>query len=831
MNSHKFIRCITVLFFTNFYTFGQFIDQDAIWNKRGPSGISSTFNDLIYDHRDSSHKEVWLCTWTGIWHSVDFNQDSPEWTLVAKGVGTQSIIQHPVNHNLFYASGNTGIYKSTDGGQTWSLVTYEIIYNGSFLASSNGDLFYFKRIGWDRKLYKIDLSNDQFVPVFDPQFDAPSETGVFLTDADLDHNGNIYLSFANGKIYKSATPFGGSWANIFPNFIANTNADTRLAIGKGTNNEVVLTTFNINNDASWNHYVSYTKTSNDGGITWSDIIPTDTNGKKFSSIGTYNEIVFGSSPQQIALSGGSSLYISNDGGSSWISSIHIFAASKLIFSPNSDLIFLDPYNLSRIPSPFTIGSLSSESKQGDIHSVMVNNFSYYNSYHDNRFIVNQFDVIGADILSTKNENQYSGIHFTDRDEPDFNIYIKPNPYVPDTLFIRNRAFEVLHTQVLDSLDANMSYEYVENSIYQIIVKPAEGYSIIRKIGNLDKPTSRIQDFKVARILPNFSKITPTSNSEVFLYGFSLGKEILKITLNEDLTTTVTTLDPLPNVVTDLKVFGLNNEILIANNGNHLSASLNGGLSWNNSISTNRANHFEVNPSNPQQCFLASTNHLYFTENLLESSPSWTAFTHPNLNGYFNIIKVWFRESDGTLFAYPPNAGIFSAEIINTNNEISIINQPKIVRPGEVFKFTFVPKGPFSEDNTYELILSDENGEFVNSIKIGETTSSPFLSCLPSSTLPGSSYQLKVISKNTNTDLIEAISEPIEVSMNKTDLYSTYSSGYQIIENKNIINSFEILTNTSRSNYYAWNEILLNPGFLSMPSSGGNFMAEITGCNY
>ncbi len=109
------------------------------WQERGPNNIGGRVRAIMFDLNDASNNTVFAGSVSGgLWKTTNFKNVSPTWTQVSSvsaNLAITTLAQDPRVgfKNIMYAGtgegyGNAdavpglGIYKSTDGGATWSLI-------------------------------------------------------------------------------------------------------------------------------------------------------------------------------------------------------------------------------------------------------------------------------------------------------------------------------------------------------------------------------------------------------------------------------------------------------------------------------------------------------------------------------------------------------------------------------------------------------------------------------------------------------------------------------------------------------------------------------------
>jgi len=107
---------------------------DNMWVERGPNDVGGRTRAIMFDPNDPTHKTVFAGGVSGgLWKNTDITSNNTSWTKVnlPENVNVSCITYDPNDTNIFYLgtgeayvgdiSGN-GVWKSTDGGTTWSQI-------------------------------------------------------------------------------------------------------------------------------------------------------------------------------------------------------------------------------------------------------------------------------------------------------------------------------------------------------------------------------------------------------------------------------------------------------------------------------------------------------------------------------------------------------------------------------------------------------------------------------------------------------------------------------------------------------------------------------------
>ena len=184
------------------------------WEERGPNNVGGRTRVILFDPNDSSNNTVYAGGVSGgLWKNTNITSSSSQWarvTGVPGNLSVTSITVDPNNSNIWYAGTGeqytagdvvgTGVYKTTDGGTTWSAVNIPAAGDATFEYSATNlflsGIFYVNDIvAWNNG-----GNTELFVGV-----------GAFVYgDASTPSN---WLGLQTAGIYRS-TNGGSTWSRI-----------------------------------------------------------------------------------------------------------------------------------------------------------------------------------------------------------------------------------------------------------------------------------------------------------------------------------------------------------------------------------------------------------------------------------------------------------------------------------------------------------------------------------------------------------------------------------------------------------------------------------------
>ena len=331
------------------------------WVERGPSNIGGRCRAVLVDKSDASGNTVYVGSVSGgLWKTTNFTSSTPSWSQISSvsaNLAISTLAQDPTNNNIMYAGTGEGyfnidalrglgIYKSTDGGATWNLLSstttggaeqYDFNYVQKVAVYSNGDVYasgisavFCNRGG----LLKSTDGGTTWTRVIGTFGGASCANAVDFNGYDIvfSISGDIYASTVDvstgtpaGKIYKS--PAGatvgnsGTWTNVAPSAgSGNFWQRIQLACSPSNNNLLYALLQGTGNS------IGAIERSTDGGSTWKNITNTNmwcdggtNNGTDFSRGQAWYDLTLTVNPGNDAklYAGGVDIFATSDSGNTW----------------------------------------------------------------------------------------------------------------------------------------------------------------------------------------------------------------------------------------------------------------------------------------------------------------------------------------------------------------------------------------------------------------------------------------------------------------------------------------------------------------------------------
>ncbi len=317
------------------------------WKERGPNNVGGRTRAILWDKNDPLHKTVFVAGVAGgLWKTTDIYAATVSWQKVSDlfdNIAICALAQDPIRPDTIYfgtgegffnfdgVQGN-GIWRSTDGGNTFSVLSSTVTTNFTTCAgtgdcnfeyvnklaiTSNGTILAACRSYYTNRGGLMRSSN--FGSTFSKVI--PSTSPYYASDLEIAANGDIYAAIgltgsvtSDYGIWKS-TNDGASFSQVYA---ANTTHERRVEIACAPSNSNYV--YAITQSASTNGAYAVYRSTN-AGSSWSSITnPTSVSGgSNFAgSQGWYNLLLAVDPRHRDSLIiGGIDLYKSSNGGSTW----------------------------------------------------------------------------------------------------------------------------------------------------------------------------------------------------------------------------------------------------------------------------------------------------------------------------------------------------------------------------------------------------------------------------------------------------------------------------------------------------------------------------------
>jgi len=340
------------------------------WETVGPTNIGGRVTDVAIDGRE----RVFIGTaFGGVWRSDDRGES---WTPVFEeqpSLAIGDIALAPSNHDVIYVGtgeangggnnyGGTGVYKSTDGGETWlpSGLPDSRFIGRIAVHPQNPDLVYAAAMGelygqgGNRGLYRSQDGGFSWTRVLfaspragfiDVAIDPQRPERVFAVSWDREREpGGRYMGGVDSGVWRSLDG-GENWARLGGGLPDPAPEVGRIGLAIAPSDPDVLYAIYADNIG----FFTGVYKSQDGGATWS----RTTDGaleNMYANFGWYfgNIRVHPEDPD-VAFALGQTLYVTEDGGASWFE-YHQLMTLKGTPIPQNERVHVDHHGLDFSPA-------------------------------------------------------------------------------------------------------------------------------------------------------------------------------------------------------------------------------------------------------------------------------------------------------------------------------------------------------------------------------------------------------------------------------------------------------------------------------------------------
>ncbi|MDP1812860.1 MAG: GEVED domain-containing protein [Leadbetterella sp.] len=752
------------------------------WEERGPTGMPNGINQVLIDANDPSGKKAWAATWGGLWYNNDITADS-SWHRRNTATSVFSIVQNPTNPQEMFYSDSRQLFRSTDGGLNWVLLLGDLAFSLKF--NNQGDLFSacLETCSPNNIIFKFNRNTSQFDEFLSASTAFASENNPVISDFSFDYHDFVYVALKNGQIYKSNSASGSNWTSSMSLPLNNPSARTQIAIGRDVNHNKIIYAINLRQEGVSSNNINWIRKSADGGLNWTNLpIPMISS---FQMRAPANAKIM-MNPNNIleVIIGGDDVASSTDGGNTWKigGETHFNLTSLTVAPPTNNFVVTYNDNILYLKNLFDANNISFESRIKDLNTNYLQNLGIRNEFSDSTFYYNNGILKGNPTLKKFgfSSNDFSKSFF-DNNETNLLFDFKPS----FTYYDRN-GIPTINPQInVGSYNGKGSYDEINNVVYGFKSSSQAGnQSLFFRVKNIGDG-NEIYDELIVNQYFNVNEIKAVNDSTFLVVSFSSNTfnfQIHRLVIRPDNSVNSTLLSSNNSGFSKLSTFRGNSNFLSVISNFDINLSTNGGLNWVNKTTSvpGLVSSYVINPGNADQVFLIASKKIFTTNNFTSNSVVWDEITGDLDFAPNGLLNIWFRESDGMLWVSNGYRGLFSTNYFQSQveNKIVIAYHPQQLCTGQTLKVSFYKNGPFTQNNSYELWISDATGSFVNATKIGSSTNSPIFGMIPDDFTSSNNYRLRVISTNNSFPIQYADTEPFELGKG-TDVFS---EGFPIVLN-------------------------------------------------
>ena len=673
---------------------------DVEWTEHGPNNVAGRTRAVMFDPNDNEKKKFWAAGVTGgLWVTDDITVSNPVWNKVDDfwdNIAITCIAYDPTNTQIFYVGTGEiytydnrgfGIWKTIDGGATWSRLTSTngLHYVNDILVREEngiGVLYVATGMGYNqgswhgsvRGLMRSTNGGSSFTLPLQGNFNVAYQP----SDLEIDADNNLWIGTrrnawgdGGGTILKSSN--GTSWTLVYE----NSDAD-RVELACARNNSDVIYAVGGSPGGSGDNDIEYFIKSTNGGSEWGDInIPIDQNSVHFTRGQAWYDLILAVSPndENTLYAGGIDIHKSTDSGDTWTQLSHWYGGFGLgyVHADQHSFAFRPGH-----PNSIIFGNDGGIHMSIDAGSVFVSKNTGYNITQFYSVAMHPGDRVNyflagsqdngtqqfIDAYSTVSTNEVTGgdgaYCFIDQSDP--NIQMSSSQY--NNWYISQDGF-----QTRNRLNIGNSGHFINPAGYDDnanILYTASNQNSLHRVKNLDG------DYVADMINNNLgSRVSHISISEhsanLIFIGTSAGRLFkLENAHSPNPNYTELTGNEFPSGwISSVDIGRSDNELLVtfSNYGiNSVWYTNNGGGNWvskEGDLPDMPIRWALFNPDNQNEVLLATEIGVWSTETFLSNDPEWGSSNSGLANVRVDMLK--FRSSDKHIVAATHGRGLFSTD--------------------------------------------------------------------------------------------------------------------------------------------------------------------------
>jgi len=662
------------------------------WEERGPNNVGGRTRAIMFDKSDALGKTVFAAGVSGgLWKSTNINAPNPQWNSIDDFFGSLAICaiaQHPSQHNTIYfgtgegyfeyeSNPGIGVYRSLDGGHSWGYLNAtsndQFSYIQDIKVDGNGNVYAATKSG----LYKSSNKGNSWSRILGMGKYGSSD---HISKIVIGDNGDIYAAigiFDTDGIYRS-TDSGNTWNKLSTGLPSS--GYTRIELAQAKSNQKVL--YALFADDGDDGCIGIYRTA-DGGDSWVEVNNPDAEGMdNFARTQAWYNLTVEVSPddENELVIGGIDILKSTNGGSTWSQLTSWLQNSAIPFMhPDQHVLKYNPANDNQLVVGNDGGIWISNNAQASNPSFAKKNNGYnitqfygvaaHPTQNSNYFLAGAQDngtqkFTSPGINSTAEVSGGDGVRcFIDQD----------NPQIQITSYVHNNYFV--------SIDGGQSFNYVPLNNFGFFANP-NCYDSDKNIlyasssdGNIlrwKNPENLISSFQHIIVSAmngqkaSYVKISPNNPNRLYI-GTAEGDVIYIDGANNGIFKSGTKIkEASSGYVSSIDVEQGNEDHIIISYSNYgmvsVYESFNGGGNWN-SIEENLPDvpvrYVMFNPANAQS-ILSATEIGIWSRTAGENGNQWS----PENLGMANVRvdQLLHRESDNLLIAATHGRGLFTTTL-------------------------------------------------------------------------------------------------------------------------------------------------------------------------
>lgn len=689
--------------------------QEHPWVERGPSDVGGRTRAIMWDPNDATGKKVWAGGVSGgLWYNENIYDENEGWQKVDDfwdNLSITAIASDPNAPETFYvgtgegfagASRGAGVWKSTDGGQSWNQLSATLAYkyildlvvrdeNGtSVLYFGTKDYYYAGK--WHDVIDGLFRSTDGGV-TFDqvmPNVSGAS-TAHSIADIELDVHNNLWV----GTIMNSYNAGGGTilYSTDGLNWQVKTQRDgsrMELACAPSDANTVYALVEN-------NGKVSEIIKTTDGGSTWQTTTkPNDADegiaSDDFSRGQAWYDLIAAVDPNDAntLIVGAVDLFKSTDAGANWTQLSHWWGGygypyvhadqHAIVFKPGSstDVLFGHDGGVT-LSTDLSNGTPSFTHRNKNYNVTQFYTAAIHPDAGKDYFLAGSQDngtqkfTLPGFGKTTEPTGGDGAFCFIDQTNGDIQI----TSYVQNAYYLSTNGGSTFNLFVDDETTGRFinpaAYDSHKGILYTAVSKSKIGRFTGIKSNNPVRNDIQTDLSDLASALT----VSPYTTSSTTLYvGTGTGSlyKISNANTSSPITTAITGSN-FPNGYISCIALGASEDQLLtvfSNYGiNSLYESTNGGTSWQSkegNLPDMPIRWAVYNPNDYNEVILATELGIWRTTNFNASSPVWTPSNEGLANVRVDMLQI--RASDHEVIAATHGRGLYSSSGFSTGETLA-----------------------------------------------------------------------------------------------------------------------------------------------------------------
>lgn len=686
---------------------GTSLSTATIWEERGPRVVGGRTRALLFDPADANARKVWAGGVSGgLWYIDDITDPSAVWQKVDDfwdNLSVSCIAADPNNDQIMYVGTGesqvgmrgAGIWKTTDGGQTWtSLPASADLLQVRDIAVRNEDgtsVVYAAvevSIGNDSPPHNQGLyrsadggaSWQQVLPILATNGNRPNTaTDIEIGDDEIwvGTKPTYSNSTNNSIIYRSTTGTAGSWQVIN----LNTTGQVELAVAP-SNPDVVYALLEDEGTVA-----NIIKTTNEGA-TWETLnkpvdadtgIPDD----DFSRGQAWYDLTAAVNPtnENEIIVGAIDLFRSGNGGNSWTQISKwwsgIAVTAPVVHADQHAIVYRPGF-----PNQVIFGTDGGVYYGTNINTAGVDIVARNNSYNVTQFYsaalhptLTNYMLGGTQDNGTQkftasgfgNTSEVIGgdgaMCFIDQNDPQFQI----GSYVYNTYYLSSNGGASFNTTLLDDMSSGNFINVAEYDSDNKILYTAKTSGSLYKVTQVTTtPVQSSIDFDFGSMA---SALRVSSHNSANLYVGTMTGRLFRIENANASTPDITEITgpDFPTGSISGIAFGATEDQILVTFFNYGVVNIwetrDGGVNWidrEGDLPNMPVRWVEYHPHNPDQAYIATQLGVWSTDNINVAEPEWLPTNGGLANVRTDMLRM--RLDDGLLMASTYGRGVFTAII-------------------------------------------------------------------------------------------------------------------------------------------------------------------------